>query len=240
MDNETQGSRVGLQFSKNYVVPFCFLIIWESRWVLRVIAEGKYPVLQASNQKVKKGMERPSLSTVTVQGWPQKHGMEPQFKIIWLIFSSSSFWPFQKPEGLAWDALVTLQHVLHCTRSSRVLQPHTTTSSLNTSPPSNLVPAMSITHCSSQEQCWPLGSTKPGSSSPAGLTQERWWQALHKLMGGHKGTVGTSERSKSKEVLRPVPGTSVPLTRLSSIKLHEGQKLLRFCKNKAPKKQWSL
>lgn len=88
MDNEIQGSMVGLWFSKNYVAPLCLIIIWEMRWVLQVIAEGKYPVLQASNEKEKMGMERPHLSTVTVQGWPQKHrtglstGQKPQFKTV--------------------------------------------------------------------------------------------------------------------------------------------------------------
>lgn len=88
MDNEIQGSMVGLWFSKNYVAPPCLIIIWEMRWVLQVIAEGKYPVLQASNEKEKMGMEIPHLSTVTVQGWPQKRrtglstGQKPQFKTV--------------------------------------------------------------------------------------------------------------------------------------------------------------
>lgn len=73
---------------------------------------------------------------------------------------------------------------------------------------------------------------KLGSSSRAGFTQRRQWQAPHKHTGGQK-------ELKSKEDLRSLPATGVLLTGLLVKKLCEEQKLLPFFQNLDPKKQWS-
>lgn len=176
MDNEIQESSIGLCFSKNYVVPLCLMIIWETSRVLCVIAGGKYPVLQASNQKENKGIERPPLVTATVQGWPQKHGTElstgqrPQFKIALtylLIIPILSFPEARGPclgcpgDTPAWSPL--LRELPSTAAPRHHVQPGRFT-------PEQLA---SITLSSSQEQRQPLCWTKPGSSSPAGLTQGR-------------------------------------------------------------------
>jgi len=48
MDNEIQGSEVGLWFSKSDVVPLC-LMKMRNEPAVRHHSTGKYPVLQASN-----------------------------------------------------------------------------------------------------------------------------------------------------------------------------------------------
>lgn len=242
MDNEIQGSMVGLWFSKNYVAPLCLMIIWEMRRVLQAMVEGKYPVLQASNEKEKMGMERTHLGTVTVQGWPQKHrtglstGQRPQFKTVLthlLIIPISTF-PEAKQTCLGCPGDTPAWSLLSW-ELPRATVPH------HRVQPGGFTPEQHapITLGSSQEQhqllCW----TKPGSLSPAGIVQGRWRQTPHKLMGGHKGAVGTSVRSTSKRLLKSVHVTRELPTGLSVKKLCEGQNLLSSCKNKAPKKQWS-
>lgn len=113
----------------------CLTIIWEMSQPLCFTAEGKYHVLQASNQKEKQLRDPP---------WADKHrkewstGQRPLFKITLATLLIIPFWAFQKPKGLAQDDPLTHQHNPHCDSCSQALQPHTTTSSPEASFPSSL------------------------------------------------------------------------------------------------------
>lgn len=116
-DSEINGSGVGLCFPSH--------------------SRGQISCSSGTLQKSKKGMERPALGTVTVQGWPENHGTvknRPETTVQNSFDSSSYHLHFQEPKGLPRDAPVTAQHDPHCTMTSHRLQPHTTMFSPVTSP----------------------------------------------------------------------------------------------------------
>lgn len=98
-------------FFQKLCCTLCLTIICEMSQFCSLTAEGKYHVLQASNQKEKQ-LRDPL--------WAHKHGKEwstgqrPLFKIALTHLLITPFWAFQKPKGLAQDDPLTPQHHPHC------------------------------------------------------------------------------------------------------------------------------